>query len=82
MSFKKWLEDYEKAFAESVMKNAEKQGLKLRGTTVIIPSHLDKESRELFTAYRIERTNRRLVWATWGLAIATIILAIISIIIK
>jgi len=75
MNFKKWLEDYEEAFAQSVLKSAEKQRLKMDGHTVFIPGGLDEKSLKLYTAYRHQKTTNLLVWATWALAIGTLVLS-------
>ena len=79
MSFKKWLDKYDEAFHDSLLNYSEKSGLKLKGNQVIIPKGLDEQTLHLFTAYRNQRTTKMLVWATWILALSTIILSIITI---
>ena len=38
----------------------------------------DDKSLHLYTAYRTERTTKKLVWATWFLAVGTLILSMIT----
>lgn len=75
MSFRRFLEDYQEAFAESVVDSAKRQGLKIKGSSVIMPNGLDDKSLQLFIAYENQRLNKRLVWATWILVIGTLILS-------
>ncbi|MDO8623529.1 MAG: hypothetical protein Q7R52_04755 [archaeon] len=79
MSFKKWLEGSDKAFLEALSNHAETNGLKLtKNYRVLIPEGLDEKTIQLYTAYRIEKTNRWLVFATWVLAIGTLILSVLT----
>lgn len=73
MNFKNWVMDYEKAFAQSQIENIKKQRIKLEGHTIIMPNMFDDKSLQLYNTYRIDRTNKMLVLATWALAITTII---------
>jgi len=82
MNFKKWLEEWDKGFLQSVMNHAEKEGLKIEGTTALIPHELKSMSLQLYVAYRNQNMTKKLVWATWSLAIATIILTGVSLFIK
>lgn len=83
MSFKKWLGGFEEAFHDSLLDHAEKHGLKMKDKfTALIPEGLNDKTLQLYAAYRIERTNKMLVWATWFLAIATIILSTISLFLR
>lgn len=83
MNFKKWLDDFDKAFHDSLLDYAGKQGLKItKEGGALIPTGLHEKTLQLYTTYRIEKTNQKLVWATWFLAITTIILITISLFIK
>ena len=83
MSFKKWLEGYEKEYNDYVVNSAKKQmpnGMiefkdKENKVKVIGWSGWDEKSLHLYTAYKNERTTKMLVWATWFLAIGTLILS-------
>ncbi len=68
MKFKDWVKDYEKAFAQSTIENIKKQGIKLEGHTIIRPNMFDDQSLQLYNTYRIDRTNKMLVRATWGVS--------------
>jgi hypothetical protein len=78
MSFKKWLNDFEEAYIESVLSYAEKEGLKLKGNKLLVPKDLEDKSIQLFIAYKNQRATKMLVWATWILALSTITLSIIT----
>ena len=83
MSFKKWLNGFEQAFHDSLLHHAETHGLKMKNKyTALIPEGLQEQALQLYIAYRNQKTNKMLVWATWFLAILTMILIIISFIIK
>jgi len=77
MSFEKWLEKYNSAFLEALAQHAEyRGGLKMKDkTTMLIPKGLEEKSVQLFNVYMLQRTNKWLVWATWALAIGTLILS-------
>ncbi len=77
MNFEKWLEDFNNSFSDSLINYSKyRGGLKMKDeTTMLIPEGLEDKTVQLYTAYRIEKTNKWLVWATWLLAIATIILS-------
>jgi len=47
-----------------------------------VSERYDDRNISLWIGYKTIQSNRRLVWATWFLAIATIILAIISLFLK
>jgi len=81
MSFKKWLEGYDKEYRDYMLDGAKKQmfngmiELKDKDTTAYVWSGWDEKSLHLFTAYKNERTTKMLVWATWALAIGTLVLS-------
>ena len=77
MKFKKWIEEYRH---ENLRELNEWQ--KETGMSGIIPNEFDKGLLKQFIAYRSELHTKRLVWATWFLAIATIILSIFTLFIK
>lgn len=75
MNFKKWVENYKKAFAYTEIENIKKQGLKLEGHTIIMPNMFDDKSLQLYNTYRIDKTNKILVLATSILAFGTLVLS-------
>lgn len=77
MNFKQWLTDYGKEYKREL-----KEWQNTTGIKSLIPHGLDEQLIQQYSAYRSELTTKRLVWATWTLAIATIILTIINLIIK
>jgi len=83
MTFKKWLEKREEAFHDSLLDHAKKQGLKMKDKHhVLVPEGLDERTTQLFNAYQNQRVTNRLVWATWFLALTTIVLSIVSLVIR
>ncbi len=84
MNFEKWLDDFNSAFNETLINHSKyRGGLKMKSkTTVLIPEGLEEKAVQLYAAYKTERTTKRLVWATWCLVIATIVLSIISLFFK
>jgi len=48
----------------------------------ISPEEMEGRNLTVWLAYQQIQTNKRLVWATWSLAIATIILIIISLFLR
>ena len=90
MGFKEFLQDFDKEYQSYVLEDAKKQEESMGGrvkisdgkNTLYTFNTWDEKTLHLFTAYRNERTTKRLVWATWVLAIATIILSIISLFVK
>mgnify|MGYP001558222543 CR=1 FL=1 len=75
MKFREWVEEYEKEFHEEFSRRFKENP---RG----IPMDISKRLRELFIGYKTFKETRRLVIATWILAIATIILSIITLVSK
>jgi len=77
MSFEKWLDGFNSAFGDSLGNYSKyRGGLKMKDeNTMLIPEGLENKTIQLYTAYRIEKTNKWLVWATWLLAIGTLILS-------
>jgi len=84
MSFRKWLEDYNRIYARYVIESAKRQNKSpVKGTTeikdgdmnVLVWNSWDEKTLHLYNAYKTERTTKRLVWATWALAIGTLILS-------
>lgn len=84
MKFEKWLDEWNGAFLNTLEFHSKyRGGLEMKDkTTMLIPKGLEEKSVDLFNSYRIEKTNKQLVWATWGLAITTIILSVISLILR
>lgn len=74
MSFKEWEMGYEKEYERELKELYEKHP-DYRG---FIPEGLDKRLIQHYSAYRSELTTKRLVRATWFLAIGTLILSIIT----
>jgi len=79
MSFKKWFDDYTKIAVYFERRNALKQNPSIPKNTHIAIHTLDDKIFQSYIAYRIERINRWLVFATWSLAIASIILSVLTI---
>jgi tRNA(Met) C34 N-acetyltransferase TmcA len=76
--FKKWIEDYGKVFRASIINDIEDLFGEFDPEVyqeTLAKRNWDKKSLQLFTAYRTEITTRRLVLATWVLAIGTLILS-------
>lgn len=83
MSFKKWLGQYEEEFNDELMRWGQNAGvIGKNGKPALLPEDFEDYTLAQYTAYRNEMTTKRLVWATWFLAIATIILSIISLIFR
>ena len=70
MNFIKWLREVDKEYDSSFRD-------KYRGRS-ILPNNAFVWHKEAYFTYKIIESNKGLVWATWILAIATIILAIIN----
>ncbi len=75
MDFPEWFKDYKKVFAYCELQNIKEQKIKLGSNTMIIPNIHTDAVLQLYNAYKIHETNRRLVKATWVLAIGTLILS-------
>ncbi|MDD5012647.1 MAG: hypothetical protein PHQ66_03335 [Candidatus Nanoarchaeia archaeon] len=76
--FSKWLEDYGKVFRTSIVKDMEDFFGEVdpgEYQDILTKRNWDKKSPQLFIAYRTEMTTRRLVLATWVLAIGTLVLS-------
>ncbi|KHO53802.1 MAG: hypothetical protein QT05_C0001G0024 [archaeon GW2011_AR13] len=71
--FKKWLKEYDYFY-----KRESRDYWKRTGTNVVIPEGFDKEFLSQFIAYKNEMMTKQLVWATWALAIVSIILTVVS----
>lgn len=74
MGFKKWLEEYLNAWSSSELERVKKQGIKVEGSTFLINNIPDETILHLYIAYKNEIQTKRLVFATWALAIGTLIL--------
>jgi len=77
-SFTKWLEGYEKGFKTSIARDIESQFGGFDPETYLQETerkNWDKKSLQLYTAYRTELTTKKLVLATWVLAIGTLVLS-------
>ncbi len=75
MNFQKWLKEYHKEFDVEFHRRFKENP---RG----IPNDISERTRELFIAYKMVQTNKKLVIATWVLAIASIILSIFTLMLK
>mgnify|MGYP001581242292 CR=1 FL=1 len=83
MSFKKWMREYEEEFNNELIRWGQNAGFKGKnGKPAILPEGFEEYTLARYTAYRNEMATKKLVGATWFLAIATIILSIISLFIK
>jgi len=47
-----------------------------------VVSAIDDRFLQMYASYKMEMTNRKLVWATWALAIGTIILSILTLFLR
>lgn len=74
--FKKWLREYKQVSKPIYEKIVEAQHNRLP------PENLDSNLLQHYLTYRINKSNKSLVWATWFLAIATIVLIMISLFVK
>jgi len=87
MSFKTFLQDFDKEYQDYVLEDAKKQIESMSGrrkisdgkNTLYTFSGWDEKTLHLFTNYRTEKTTKRLVWATWALAIGTLLLSGVTI---
>ncbi len=76
-NFKNWMNEYAKEMTNlKVSLEGDMDGKRIK------ESDLHRLFLQNYIAFRSEKINRKLVWATWALAIATIILAIITFIIR
>ena len=88
MNFKKWLKEYNREYRDYMLESAKRQmpngmiELKDKDTTAFVWSSWDEKSLRLFTAYQNQKTTKKLVRATWSLAIVTIILTIVNLFMK
>ncbi len=75
MKFEEWVNEASKDFWRAIKSNVCKSDLWTDAS-----GHDTRKNQMLpyYLQYRMWSANRSLVWATWGLAIATIILVIIS----
>ena len=72
MKYNKFLKEFEK---EKVL--CGNAGVNSRGVDLLESKHI-----KLWMAYKTIETNKKLVWATWFLATTTIVLSIISLILR
>lgn len=74
MKFPQWIkqvdEEYEKSFEE-----------KYKGKA-ILPNNALEWHKEAYFTYKFIESNKSLVWATWVLVVATIILSVLTLIAK
>jgi len=75
MSFKKWFEDYTKMAVSFERWNALKQNPSVPKNVDISIHTLNDKMFQSYIAYRTERATKKLVLATWILAITSIILS-------
>ena len=74
MKFQQWLKGYEKESANELKKWQNKSNEKC-----LIPSGFDEKLIQQYNTYRIEMETKRLVIATWVLAMASILLSVLTI---
>jgi len=74
MKFSKWLSEVDEEYESSFRK-------KYKGKS-ILPNNAFDWHKEAYFTYKVIESNKSLVWATWVLAIATIILSILTLILK
>lgn len=74
MKFKDWIKEMDGEYMEAVRE-------KFKGKT-ILPANTFEWHREAYFTYKITESNRSLVWATWILAISTVILSVLTLLIK
>ena len=77
MGFEEWLRNYESEYEKALKKWQDKGGYKS-----IIPKGFSEKILKQYMAYRIEMETKKLVRATWALAIVTIILSFITLMLK
>ena len=83
MGFKRFIQDFDKEYRDYILEDVKKQQKAFNGrrmisdgeTNLLTYNSWDEKTLRLFTAYRNEVTTKRLVWATWGLAIGTLLLS-------
>ncbi|NCN86365.1 hypothetical protein GW932_00890 [archaeon] len=83
--FINWVKYYDEVFKASLMKDIQDLFGEFDPEVYqeeINKKNWDKKSLQLFIAYRTEITTKKLVYATWFLALSTIILSVITIFIK
>lgn len=73
-NFNKWMRNYERLYASELNRWQKKNN-----SQGIIPQNFDTELISHYTAYKNEQQTKRLVIATWSLAITTILLSILTI---
>jgi hypothetical protein len=84
--FDKWVESYEREYARNITRDTDRltgtSGLMTiddgKGDAILSYSGYDEKTLRLYIAYQNEKTTKNLVWATWILVIATIILSILT----
>lgn len=77
MKFQEWLRKYERESDKELKRWQEKSGYK-----GLLPEGFDEKLIQQYNTYRIEMETKNLVKATWILAIGTIILSILTLILK
>ena len=75
MSFKKWYDDYTKLAISLERRNALGQNPSVPKNVSLSLHTLNEKIFQSYIAYRVERMNKWLVFATWGLAMGTLILS-------
>lgn len=74
MKFETWIKEYETNHKKQLKEYWEKNPQ----VNQLVPGNFGKELLQQYMAYKKEIYSKRLVWATWGLAIATIILSTLT----
>lgn len=77
ISFKEWIRRYEREYKREL-----NEWQTVNHSDGIIPQGLDESLLQQYVAYTTQIQTRKLIIATWFLAIFTIILSLISLFIK
>ena len=75
MAFKEFLN-------ESIRDMKEKERVDMQRSGGLVAENYDDRNISLWIGYKTIESTKHLIWATWFLAIATIILSIISLFVK
>lgn len=73
MKFKDWANGYKKEYEEALKEWQETNGVK-----VIIPEGIDDKLLQQYVAYKNVMETKRLVFATWALAIVGILTLLVK----
>lgn len=76
--FLKWAKEYERLYNLELRRYWKEN----KNTESMIPLNFDKELLQQYIAYKNELRTKQLVWATWALAGASIVLSFISLFLR